>query len=380
MKADIKVLKTNELKSLVCVLVGTRPGIIKMSPIIRALIHNKSPFIIIHAGQHYDDSMSGNIYNDLNIPQPHYFLKDVKNYKTHATQTAAMMVGIEEILFTEKPILTLVCADANFNFAGAISARKLNIFVGHVESGLRSHDWSMPEEHNRVMIDHISDFLFCPTKESKDNLIKECVKGKIIITGNTIVDSLLYGKKISENKSDILRKLKIQKNKYFVLTIHREENVDILAILSQLYNIVIKILDDFNIPIIFPIHPRTKKRLKEFNLFNKFININKLIITEPFGYIDFIKLLSNSSIVLTDSGGIQEEASILHTPCITLRKSTERPETVRAGLNIVTDINIDKIIKGITKHLSNNHRWINLYGDGRAAYKMLNSVSYLLKV
>ncbi|HYX08699.1 MAG TPA: UDP-N-acetylglucosamine 2-epimerase (non-hydrolyzing) [Bacteroidales bacterium] len=377
---SFKYLNSEELENKVGVVVGTRPGIIKMSPIIKDLRNRAIPNFTINAGQHYSQNMAGNMFRDLNLPKPEYEISSTKNYSLHGEQTAEMLKGIEKILIQEKPKVVLVCADANFNLAGALAARKLRLKLGHVEAGLRSYDWRMPEEHNRVMIDHISDYLFVPTKLAQNNLVKDNVKGKIIYTGNTIVDSLNENKSLALEKSTILSDLKLIPKEYFVLTMHREENVDNKRILSNLILTIEKILDKYNKPVVYPIHPRSYKMAKKFGVLDKMKNMKSLKLIEPLGYLDFLNLLNNAMLVLTDSGGIQEESCILNIPCITLRENTERPETVEVGANIIAGTNEEAIMNAITDMLKRNLSWRNPFGDGNAASKIVNSILNDIKI
>jgi UDP-N-acetylglucosamine 2-epimerase (non-hydrolysing) len=370
-----KTLNIQDLEKKACVIVGTRPGIIKMSPIIKKLNTLEYPSFVIHAGQHYSPSMDDQFFKDLDLNIPEYKLENVKFCKLHGEQTAEMLKGIEKILIKEKPKVVLVCGDANFNLSGALAARKLHMFLCHVESGLRSNDWRMPEEHNRVMIDHISDFLFSPTKEAAENAKKDNVKGEIIITGNTIVDAVYENRDIAEKRSKILEKLNIEPEKYFVLTAHREENVDSKEKLIKIKDFLEQIESDYkDFKVVFPAHYRTLKMIKNYNLEEKFSKIKNLKIIEPIGYLDFLKLLSNSRLVITDSGGIQEESCILQIPCVTIRENTERWETVEVGSNTVTGLETKDVIKGIKEMINKDRNWDNPFGDGKASSRMIERV------
>jgi len=261
-----KVFFYDELKNAISVVVGTRPGIIKFSPVIRALAEEKMDFFVIHTGQHYSYNMDKQFFEDLKLPEPKYKNEVVQHAILHGEQTAEMIKEMEKAFIQEKPKIVIVGGDANTNLAGALAARKLRIKVAHMEAGLRSNDWRMPEEHNRVMIDHISEYLFTPTEKTKRNLIEDNVKGEIIVVGNTIVDAVHQNLALAKNKSCILENLNIKQNEYFLATTHREENVDNLEILNEILETFTLISSEYNIPVIFPIHPRTKKRLKEFNL------------------------------------------------------------------------------------------------------------------
>jgi UDP-N-acetylglucosamine 2-epimerase (non-hydrolysing) len=357
-----KILHDFELKNKVCVVVGTRPGIIKFSPIIRELQKKRVPFFMIHTGQHYSYSMDKGFFDELDLPPPRYRLRGVSLCKFHGEQTAKMLSGIESILLEEKPRLALVGGDANTNLAGALAARKLHVSVGHIEAGLRSWDWRMPEEHNRVMIDHISDYLFAPTKQAVQNLITDDVRGKIWLVGNTIVDAVKQNARIAQARSVINESLGVQSSEYLLATIHREENVDdprrlrrVVALLSRLAN--------FKHQIVFPLHPRTARRLEETGL-----ALPPLVIeTRPLGYMDFLALLQKSSAVITDSGGVQEECCILHVPCITIRETTERPETVRVGSNQIVGLNSTLAAHALGRALRSRRKWRNPFGQGASA-------------
>lgn len=376
----LKVLQEKELQDKVCVVVGTRPGIIKMSPIIKELEKRGINHFVIHAGQHYSYNMNEKFFEDLGLSEPEYVIESTKEYKLHGAQTAEMLRGVEEALIEEKPKITLVCGDANFNLAGALAARKLRIKVGHVEAGLRSDDWRMPEEHNRVMIDHISDYLFAPTEEGRQNATKDNVKGEVIVTGNTIVDAVYQNLELAEENSNILSELNLNKENYFLVTAHREENIDSRENLSRLLKILEKIGKNYpNKKIIYPIHPRSQDRLEKFDLKQRGNSIENLNLIEPLGYLDFLLLLKNAKAVLTDSGGIQEESCIMKVPCITLRKSTERPETVQVGSNIVTGLNPSKVLESLNKMIKKPKNWENPFGDGTASEKIVNKSVEMLE-
>lgn len=370
---DFKILESYVEKK-VCVLIGTRPGIIKMSPLIKELKRRKADYFVAHAGQHYSYNMDNKIRKDLGLAKPKYKLEETKRYILHGEQTAEMLKGIEKILIIEKPEFILVCGDANFNLAGALAARKLRLKVGHVESGLRSNDWRMPEEHNRIMIDHISDFLFAPTEIAKQNALADNVKGQVFVTGNTIVDAVFDIKNKIGQANRLLTKLGVEDGKYFLLTLHREENVDIRNIISSILDGIQAVSDRYNIPIIYPIHPRTQKRIIQFGLVEKAKQIKHLHLIDPLGYLDFILLLSRSRCVLTDSGGVQEESCILKVPCITLRESTERPETISIGSNILVGIYPERITNGMDIMLAKQNNWVNPFGDGMAARKIISII------
>lgn len=374
-----KILSKSELKNEVALVVGTRPGIIKFSPVIRALMERGASFFIIHTGQHYSYNMDRQFFSDLNLPEPRYRNHKVRKEALHGAQTAEMIKGIEAALMDSKPRVVIVGGDANTNLAGALAARKLGLTLVHMEAGLRSHDWRMPEEHNRVMIDHISDVLLAPTELAKKNLIEDNVKGEIFVVGNSIVDTVYQNIKIAESKSDLMGRLKIENNGYFLLTIHREESVDDRSILRKLVRNIKHVIEQYDVEFIFPIHPRTKKRLKQYKLWEGFNGFNKIRIIDAIGYLDFLMLLTNAEIVLTDSGGIQEEACILRVPCITLRENTERPETVEAGANRIVGYDLKLTLEGV-KHYDNISRdWENPFGDGRSGERIVKILEEYLE-
>jgi len=336
----------------IATILGTRPEIIKMAPIIDEISKRGINQIILHTGQHYDKEMSDNFFKDLEIHSPDYNIHVGSG--THGKQTGLMMDGIEEILLDEKPDIVLVQGDTNAVLAGALVASKLHIAVGHVESGLRSFDMTMPEEINRRVADICSTLYFIPTEESAINLIAEGFSRKnLIITGNTVVDACFRHLKIAEKKGfedKSLIDLDIENmDDILTLTLHRAENVDVKKRVESIIG-ALKELDNMN--IIFPIHPRTKNTLEKFGLFDELNNLNHVHIIKPLGYLDFLLLTSKSSLILTDSGGLQEEAITLNVPVLTLRYNTERPETVAAGGNILVGSDKEVILENANKILN----------------------------
>jgi UDP-N-acetylglucosamine 2-epimerase (non-hydrolysing) len=372
---DAKVLQEDDFSDQVAVVVGTRPGIIKMSPLVKELNRQNINSILIHAGQHYSYNLDEKFFEDLRLPVPDYKLEQVKDCEYHGEQTAEMLAGIEEILIEEQPKVVLVCGDANYNLAGALAARKLNMVVGHVEAGLRSDDWRMPEEHNRVIIDHISEYLFSPTKEAKQNAAQDNVKGDIVVTGNTIVDAVHEHIEIAKKDSNILEKVGLKPNQYFLFTTHREENVDDKQNLQKIVAILKEMRGKYDREIVFSMHPRTAKMLETFEMMEQVKNIEGVHIIEPIGYLDFLKLQSNSHLILTDSGGIQEEACILGIPCVTLRNNTERPETVEVGANSVAGLETESVLKAVEQMKQKSGDWRNPFGDGTAAETIIETVA-----
>ena len=356
------------LNKKLAVLIGTRPGIIKMSPVFHAIKSFNEKPILIHSGQHYSVEMDKKIMKDVNLPSPDFHFIRPANCITHAQQTSFMLTNIENALLEIKPDLLFVCGDANTNFAGALACRKLNIPLAHVEAGLRSFDWRMPEEHNRRMIDHISDLLFAPTTECVKHLENEKVQGSIYCVGNTIADATLRNK-----PKEIIKKSNV------LLTLHREENVDDYSMLKHLLEQISKILEQCDLQSDFLIHPRTKKKIDEFNLWS--VLSSRISIVPPVNYLNLLKKICESKFVLTDSGGLQEESCILGIPCFTLRKSTERPETVTCGANIVLGIDQPaKNFKNTYARLLSNPKWLSPFGDGNTAKKIVKlSLEWLKK-
>lgn len=364
----------------IATILGTRPEIIKMAPIIDEISKRDINQIILHTGQHYDEEMSDNFFKDLDISTPDYNIHVGSG--THGKQTGLMMKGIEEVLLEEKPDIVLVQGDTNAVLAGALVASKLHIAIGHVEAGLRSFDMTMPEELNRRVADVCSTMYFVPTEESAVNLLAEGFSRKnLFITGNTVVDACFRHLKIAEKRGfedESLKKLNINKmDNILTLTMHRAENVDDRTRVSEIIG-ALRELDDMN--IIFPIHPRTKNALEKFGLFDELNNLEHVHIIKPLGYLDFLLLTSLSTLILTDSGGLQEEAIILNIPALTLRYNTERPETVTAGGNILVGCdkkaivgNALKIIndKGFADKMKNA---VNPYGQGDSAKLTLDAI------
>jgi len=348
-----------------CLILGTRPEIIKMSPVTRELKKNRLNFFIIHTNQHYDENLDKIFFRELNLTLPKYNLGIGSG--THGNATGRMLIGLEKILLKEKPDAVLVQGDTNTVLAGAIAASKLGIKIGHIEAGLRSRDESMPEETNRILTDHMSSFLFAPTAESKKNLLRENIRPeKIFVTGNTIVDAVWQNLKISRKNSRVLKDFRLKPQEYFLVTAHRQENVDDPEKLANILAGLERISSKFNLPVVFPVHPRTKKRIKQFNIRPRGINF-----IEPVGYLEFLRLLSNSRLVLTDSGGIQEEACLLGKPCVTLRENTERPETIKVGANILAGTNPLSILRKTGEMLSRGKKWSNPFGNTGVSKKIL---------
>lgn len=357
---------------------GTRPEIIKLSSLIRLCIKKRVDFFTVHTGQHYSHSMVKLFLNELDLPKPDYSLK-IRSKAPHkqGDHTGRMMIKLEDIMLKEMPTVVLVQGDTNTALAGALTTSKISTtkpFTGysmklaHVEAGLRSYDRGMPEEINRVIADHLSDYLFTPTSRSSDTAISEGVnKEKVFVTGNTVVDAVKHGLNSAAKGKDILSKIGLKKDSYMLLTLHRQENVDNRKQLIKILAGIERVCKRHKMPIVFPVHPRT---VKMFNLFD--IKLHKLIRTiEPCGFLEFLKLEAGARLILTDSGGVQEESCVLNVPCVTLRDSTERPETVDVGANIITGIDPGAIVAATEKMLGAKRGWKNPFGKGDAAEKIL---------
>jgi UDP-GlcNAc3NAcA epimerase len=349
-------------------IVGVRPQFVKASVVSRELRKNHEE-ILIHTGQHYDYEMNKIFFEELCIPEPDHYL--MVGSGSHGYQTGEMLRKIEEILLNEKPDLVLTYGDTNSTIAGALAASKLGIKNAHVESGLRSFDKSMPEEINRILTDHCSDILFCPTQNAVDNLKREGITKNVYLTGDVMVDSLLFNKEIAEIQSSILSDLNLKNKDYVVATIHRASNTDNK---ENLQNIT-EAFQELNENIIFPVHPRTEKLLKSYGLYEH-VNSSVTLI-EPLGFLDFIKLMNHAKMIITDSGGVQKEAYILKVPCVTLRENTEWIETIEDGWNVLAGSDKGKILETITQFKPSIIKHLNRFGDGTASNKIASKINEL---
>ncbi len=349
-----------------CIVVGTRPEIIKMSPLIRECTLRKVDFFVLHTGQHYSHNMDSIFFEELGLAKPKYNL--AVGSSPFAAQISKMVTGFEKVLQDEKPDFVLAEGDTNSILAAALSSTNLNIPFVHVEAGLRSYNRVMQEEKNRIMADSVSDYLFAPTKLSFDTLINEGKdKARVFLTGNTIVDAVHHYLPLAEKKVS-LSKFGVQPKQYALVTIHRAENTDNAAVLEELLYGLARVYREHKMTLLFPIHPRTLKKIEEFNL--KMPEGVKTI--EPVGFFDFLALEKNAKLALTDSGGVQEETCIMHTPCVTLRTDTERPETVEVGANTLTNLTSEDIATKAREMLNKTNDWRNPFGDGKAAPRILD--------
>ena len=353
----------------VCCVCGARPNFMKIAAVTKAMAQRPSlQYFVVHTGQHYDEKMYKVQFDDLELPRPEVNLEVGSG--SHAVQTAEIMKRFEPVVLQRKPDMVLVVGDTNSTVSCALVAAKLNVPVAHVEAGLRSFDRQMPEEINRVLTDAISDLLFVSERSGLENLRREGVPDKrVFFVGNVMIDTLLRHRDRAQ-QSDVLQRLNVRPKEYAVLTLHRPSNVDDPDALSRLLG-AMKDLQTLSssggprpssvvgrpsssvLPIIFPIHPRTVERLKSFGLMPTVETMPNFRLIAPLGYLDFLKLMADAKLVLTDSGGIQEETTILRVPCLTLRENTERPATLEAGLNQLVGNDPARIREGLRRILEN---------------------------
>jgi len=365
------------MTKLIYLVAGARPNFMKIAPLIKEFQEENINFKLIHTGQHYDYNMSKIFFDDLEIPEPDIYLGIGSG--THAVQTAKIMIEFEKKLVKEKPLLVVVVGDVNSTIACALVAKKLHVKVAHIEAGLRSFDMKMPEEVNRLLTDQISDFLFTTEKSAFINLKREGINpDKMFFVGNIMIDTLIMNLEKAK-KLNMLDKYNLIRNEYALITLHRPSNVDTKENLEKILEIL-KILSE-RVKIFFPIHPRTKKNLEKFDLEKKIRNLN-IILSDPIGYLEFLNLTMNSKLILTDSGGIQEEASYLKIPILTAREGTERPITVDEGTNVIIGNDLVKAKKYIDEICSNKYKqgkniekW-----DGQTAKRIVRIIKERLKI
>ena len=346
------------------IVLGIRPDIINYQPIVSELNRRKCDYVIVHTGQHYSYFFDGLFFKQLKFPKPDYHLKVGSG--TQAQQLGTLIQRFEKVLLKEKPDLVFSFSDANPALS-AIVASKMGIKIAHLEAGMRSYDWRMPEEKNRRLIDSISDYLFTPTLSTKQNLLREGhPTHKIFRVGKLIYDVLNnFKKEIDQNK--ILEKLQLEKKDYFLVTAHRPENVGFKRPLKNIIESLNELHKKYEKDIIFPIHPRTRKSIKKFG-----IKLSKGIrLFDPVGFLEFSKLEKNAFCCVTDSGTVQEDSCIFKVPCVTMRISTERPETVEVGSNIVAGLNKKHILKATDIMINRKPNWKNPYGKPDSAKKTI---------
>ena len=355
---------------IICVC-GARPNFMKIAPLMRAFKENGGfQTLLVHTGQHYDAKMSTLFFNELNIPKPDINLEVGSG--SHAIQTAEVMKRFEPVVLDFKPDYVLVVGDVNSTIACGLVAVKLGVKLIHVEAGLRSFDRTMPEEINRILTDTISDLLFVTEQAGIDNLKNEGINSsKVHLVGNVMIDTLLANREKAE-KSDILEKMGLTKKGFAVITLHRPSNVDDMNMLGEILAAFEEIQKDLK--LVFPIHPRTKKNIAGSNWEKRVEAMKNLLLIEPVGYLDFLKLTSHAALVMTDSGGIQEETTILGVPCMTLRENTERPVTVTEGTNRLVHITTKDILTNYQELKASNFETkgkIPKFWDGKAAERIV---------
>jgi UDP-N-acetylglucosamine 2-epimerase (non-hydrolysing) len=346
---------------------GTRPEIIKLSPVVRAAERRGLEFDVVHTGQHYSERLDEVFFDDLNLPSPTYNLRVGSG--SHGQQTGAMLGQIESILQSESYDVVLVQGDTNSVLAGALAASKLDVELGHVEAGLRSFDEEMPEEVNRKLADHVADYLFAPTEQAGETLLDENLSSdRVFVTGNTVTDAVEQNRRLAPDAADVLARYGVEATEFYLLTAHRAENVDESDRFADVLTGVGRFAADRGVPVFYPIHPRARTRLDEFEL-----DVPEMVtLVEPLDYLDFLALEDEAALVFTDSGGVQEEACILETPCVTIRDNTERPETISVGANALAGTDPGRIADVATRMLSKPGTWENPLGDGTAARQILD--------
>jgi UDP-N-acetylglucosamine 2-epimerase (non-hydrolysing) len=347
------------------VVVGTRPEIVKMAPIIRSAQAHDVPLVVLHTGQHYSFEMDGVFFEQLELPPPTHNLRVGSG--THGYQISSIIAALEAVLKAERPDAVLVEGDTNSVLAAGLIANKLGLRVGHVEAGLRSYDRTMPEEVNRVLVDHLADDLFAPTDHARDILLGEAVPAsRIHVTGNTVVDEVLF-QRTRVNPDQTLAALGAAPAEYAVATVHRAENVGDPERLRGIFSGLEQVAQVERLPVLVALHPRTTQRLTELGI----VITPAVRLLPPLGYHEFLALQAHAALMLTDSGGVQEEACILGVPCVTLRDNTERPESITVGANRLVGATPDRIVAGAVAMLRSPRGWINPFGDGHAGDRIV---------
>jgi len=365
----------HSVKKIIHLIAAARPNFMKIAPLYHALkMESWVDPVIIHTGQHYDLNMSDSFFRDLRLPEPHLHLEVGSG--THAEQTGRVMIGYEKVVVELRPDLVVVVGDVNSTMAVTLAAVKLGIKVAHLEAGLRSLDRTMPEEINRIVTDSLADILWTPSPDADQNLKNEGVdKNKIKMVGNIMIDSFEFLRDKIE-KENTLAQFDLKPKEFVLVTLHRPSNVDERLKLEKIFELLIETSETYN--VLFPMHPRTKKRVKEFGLSEMFNGHKQLITLEPLNYIRFMNLVLNSKLLITDSGGIQEETTYLGIPCLTLRENTERPITISQGTNRLVNLSninfhIEDILKGNNKIGSIPELW-----DGQTASRVVNDIKSFL--
>lgn len=354
--------------------VGARPNFMKVAPVVEAMGRRGTEFapLVVHTGQHYDELMSDAFFRDLELPRPDVHLSVGSG--SHAAQTAAVMQRFEPVVLEHRPDWVLVVGDVNSTLACALVCAKLGVRTVHVEAGLRSRDRTMPEELNRLLTDQLADLLLTPSADADRNLLSENVPAeRIRLVGNVMIDSLLKHLPAS-GRSKVREELGVADKPYAVVTLHRPSNVDEPETFRRILSALERVAE--RLPVIFPAHPRTQARAAEFGLGGRLAETRGLRLVDPFGYLDFLRLTSGAALVLTDSGGLQEETTALGVPCLTLRENTERPVTVELGTNLVVGTDAERIVSAAHDALDGARRGARIppLWDGRTAGRILDAI------
>lgn len=352
---------------MIAFILGTRPEIIKCSPVIHEAKRRGVPFAIIHTGQHYTAELDEVFFRELDLPAPNVNLR--VGSMPPAKQVAAMIDGLHEVLLNLKPSVVVVQGDVNSVLAGALTSQLMGIRIAHLEAGLRSDDWSMPEEANRVLTGVMADYHFCPTDVQRERLAREGITEGVHIVGNTIVDAVLHYVSLARERSTILERLSLGDTPYALLTMHRPANVDDPVRLRAILEAISAAATIHGLKVVFPVHPRTQAVMDK----NSITLQDPYIVTTSLGYLDLLRLQSSARIILTDSGGIQEEACILKVPSITLRPNTERPETLQVGASLLhASPDGDALAQKMRLQMERAPDWENPFGDGKTAVRVIN--------
>jgi UDP-N-acetylglucosamine 2-epimerase (non-hydrolysing) len=359
----------------ICIVAGTRPNFMKIAPIWRALRANSMETMLLHTGQHFDAAMSDVFFRDLGMPEPDVRLSCGGG--SHAEQTAAVLVGVERVLVERRPRVVVVVGDVTSTMASALAAAKLGVPVVHVEAGLRSGDWTMPEEVNRVVTDRLSDLLLTPSRDAEPNLSREGIAAeRIRFVGNVMIDSLHWA---LEHATDAVARFELQPRHFALVTLHRPANVDTRDAFSKTLDALEAIAA--RLPVLFPVHPRTVARAKDLGLADRLQNAPNIRAVDPIGYNDFVTLMGSAAVVATDSGGIQEETTALGIPCLTMRQGTERPITITEGTNVIVGLDasrigreVDSVVAGRAKRGTVPEGW-----DGRTGERIARAIEDFLQ-
>ncbi len=355
---------------MIAIVVGTRPEIIKTAPVVHELARRNEPFYYLHTGQHYSPQLDRVFFQELGLPEPAVNLET--GSLSAVDQVAKMMQGIAAVFASSPPRAVLVQGDTNSVLAGGLAAHKLNVPIAHLEAGLRSDDWTMPEEGNRIIVGRLAAVHFCPTQLQADRLRSEGIVRGVYVVGNTAVDACLESAERARSRSKILTKLGLEPRTFGLVTMHRPSNVDVATRFEALIGGLADAARALGVRLVFPIHPRTQAAAMAAGLLAR-LHEGPFVGIEPVGYLDLLALLSNAAFAATDSGGIQEEACTLHVPCLTLRPNTERPETIAVGANILCDsADGTKLTRALRSVLAGDRLRENPFGDGRTAVRVVD--------